>query len=140
MIPSPSKVPSFSHNVIQRMFTFQNYMHIPNFDRRVSNNVPRQRNNPNHAETRRNVGGDSSRRLQLPSPPTGYDKERCLITVDGRSIFDCRSGIGGGDRIGYLIINSSPYVTSNRDSSFVVMSSDDPYQKHNLTNVSKYMT
>jgi len=28
---------------------------------------PRQRNNPNNAETRRNVGGDAARRARLPA-------------------------------------------------------------------------
>jgi hypothetical protein len=61
------QVMEFSHNVSKRMLTFQTFRHIPNFDHQVSANNQRVRNNPNNAETRRNVGGDTSRRRQLPA-------------------------------------------------------------------------
>jgi hypothetical protein len=53
--------------VSKRMLTFQNYCHIPNFEHQVSANNPRVRNDPSNAEMQRNVGGDTSRRRQLPA-------------------------------------------------------------------------
>ena len=61
------QVMEFSHNVSKRMLKFQNYRHIPNFDHQINTNDPRVRNDPNNAETRRNVSGDTSRRTRLPS-------------------------------------------------------------------------
>jgi hypothetical protein len=61
------QVMEFSHNVSKRMLNFQNYRHIPNFEHQVSTNDLPVRNNPNNAKTHRNVGGDSSRRRQLPA-------------------------------------------------------------------------
>jgi hypothetical protein len=61
------QVMEFSHNVSKRMLTFLTFRHIPNFDHQVSANDPQVRNNPNSAETRRNVGGDTSRCRQLPA-------------------------------------------------------------------------
>jgi hypothetical protein len=60
------QVMEFSHNVSKRRLAFQIFRHIPNFDHQVSANNPRVRNNPNNAKTWRNVGGDTSRRRQLP--------------------------------------------------------------------------
>ena len=61
------QVEQFSHNVAQRMLRFFTDRHIPDIDPVISHMDPRQRNHPDNAETRRNVGGDSSRRVQLPS-------------------------------------------------------------------------
>jgi hypothetical protein len=59
------QVMEFSHNVSKRMLTFQNYCHIPNFKHQVSANDPQVRNDPDNAKMRRNVGGDTSRCMQL---------------------------------------------------------------------------
>ena len=62
------QIEQFSHNVSRRMLTFMSHRHIPDMvPRRVSHLDPRQRNNPNNAETRRNIGGDSSRHARLPA-------------------------------------------------------------------------
>jgi hypothetical protein len=56
------QVIEFSLNVSKRMLTFQTYQRIPNFEHQVSANDPQVHNDPNNAEMRRNVGGDTSRR------------------------------------------------------------------------------
>ena len=61
------QVEQFSHNVSKRMITFQYFRHIPEQDPRISHHDPRQRNHPSNAETRRNVGGDTTRRARLPA-------------------------------------------------------------------------
>jgi hypothetical protein len=61
------QVMEFSHNVSKRMLKFQNYRHISNFEHQIHANDPRVRNDPNNAETRQNVSGDTSRRARLPS-------------------------------------------------------------------------
>jgi len=61
------QVEQFSHNVSIRMLRFESFRHIPDLAPQVSHLDPRQRNHPDNAETRRNVGGISSRRAQLPS-------------------------------------------------------------------------
>ena len=62
------QIEQFSHNVSRRMLTFMSHQHIPDMEpRRVSHLDPRQRNNPDNAETRRNIGGDTSRQVQLPA-------------------------------------------------------------------------
>jgi hypothetical protein len=61
------QVMEFSHNISKRMLKFQNYRHIPNFEHQTHANDPRVRNDPNNAETRRNVSGDTSQRAWLPS-------------------------------------------------------------------------
>ena len=61
------QVMEFSHNVSKRILKFQNYRHIPNFKHQIPSNDPRVRNDPNNAETRRNVSGDTSQRARLPS-------------------------------------------------------------------------
>ena len=61
------QVEQFSHNVSQRMLRVISHRHIPDIEPRVSHLDPRQRNHPDNAETRRNVGGNSSRRAQLPA-------------------------------------------------------------------------
>jgi hypothetical protein len=61
------QVEQFSHNVSKRMITFQYFRHIPEQDPRISHQDPRQCNHPSNAETRRNVGGDTTRRARLPA-------------------------------------------------------------------------
>jgi hypothetical protein len=53
------QVKQFSHNVSKRMTKHMFHWHIPTYTTpSVSHLDPRQRSNPNNAETRRNVGGD----------------------------------------------------------------------------------
>jgi len=59
------QIEQFSHNVAQRMCRFMFHRHIPQIEPRVSHLDPRQRNHPDNAETRKNVGGNLSRRVQL---------------------------------------------------------------------------
>jgi hypothetical protein len=61
------QVMEFSHNVSKRMLKFQNYRHIPNFEHQIHADDPQVRNDPNNAEMRRNVSGDTSQRARLPS-------------------------------------------------------------------------
>ena len=62
------QIEQFSHNVSRRMLTFMSHRHIPDMEpRRISHLDPRQRNHPNNVETRRNVGGNTSRQVQLPA-------------------------------------------------------------------------
>jgi hypothetical protein len=60
------QVEQFSHNVSTRMLKFETHRHIPE-PPRASGRDPRQHNHRDNAETRRNVGGDLSRRVQLPA-------------------------------------------------------------------------
>jgi hypothetical protein len=57
------QVMEFSHNVLRKMLSFQNYQHVPNFEHQIPENNMRQRNNPNNAKMRQNVGGDVSRQV-----------------------------------------------------------------------------
>jgi hypothetical protein len=57
----------FSHNVSRKMIKFQFHRHVPETDPRISQDDARQRNHPNNAEPRKNIGGDSSRRARLPA-------------------------------------------------------------------------
>ena len=57
----------FSHNVSRRMIRFQFHRHIHDLEPAVSHLDPRQRNHPGNAETRRNIGGNLSRRVRLPA-------------------------------------------------------------------------
>jgi hypothetical protein len=60
------QVKQFSHNISKQM-TSMFHRHIPTYTTpAVSHLDPRQRNNPNNAETRRNVGGDMTRQARLP--------------------------------------------------------------------------
>ena len=61
------QVEKFSHNVSSRVLRFEMHRHIPDMASRISHLDPRQRNHPDNAETRRNVGGNSAQRVQLPS-------------------------------------------------------------------------
>ncbi len=60
------QVMEFSQNIAKKMLSCQNFGHIPNIHMRIPSDNPRIRNHPNNAETRKNVGGDSSRRVRLP--------------------------------------------------------------------------
>ena len=59
------QVKQFSHNVSRRMIRFQFHRHIPDLEPVVSHLDPRQREHPDNAETRRNIGGNLSRRVSL---------------------------------------------------------------------------
>jgi hypothetical protein len=61
------QVMEFSHNISRRMLNYQNYRHIPNFEHQILENHTRQRNDPNNAKTRRNLGGDMSWQVRLPA-------------------------------------------------------------------------
>jgi hypothetical protein len=58
-------VMQFSHNVSKKMLHFKNYQHVKNYNYRIAANDPRVCNNPNNAETRRNIGGDALRHSKL---------------------------------------------------------------------------
>ncbi len=61
------QVEQFSHNVSKQMTTQMFRRHINTYTTpAVSHLDPRQRNNPNNAETRRNVGGDKTQHARLP--------------------------------------------------------------------------
>ena len=62
------QVEQFSKDVAQKMLTHISFRTIPDLAPRVvSNEDPRQRNHRDNAETRRNIGRDASRRVQLPA-------------------------------------------------------------------------
>ncbi len=61
------QVMEFSHNVSQKMLNYQNYWYVPNFEHQIPENNTRQRNDPNNAKTRQNLGGDASRQVRLPA-------------------------------------------------------------------------
>jgi hypothetical protein len=61
------QVEQFSHNVSKQMTTQMFHRHIPTYTTpSVSHLDPRQRNNPNNAKTRKNVGGNITRQARLP--------------------------------------------------------------------------
>ena len=60
------QVEQFSHNVAQRMIKNLMYRHVPNFEPQTSLSDPRQRNHKENFQTKRNVGGQLSRRVVLP--------------------------------------------------------------------------
>jgi len=62
------QVEEFNHDVSRKMLTHMFHRHIPNYSSpTVSHHDPRQRNHPDNAETRRNVGGDAARQARLPA-------------------------------------------------------------------------
>ena len=61
------QVEQFSHKVSERMVRFVSHRHVPDYEPRVSHLDPRQRNHPDNAETRSNIGGNLSRRVRLPA-------------------------------------------------------------------------
>ena len=60
------QVMEFSQNVAKKMLSCQNFWHIPDVNERIPSDDPHIRNHPNNAKTRKNVGGDSYRRVRLP--------------------------------------------------------------------------
>ncbi len=61
-------IEQFSHNISCQMLTFMSHRHILDMEpRRVSHLDPCQRNNPNNAKTRRNIGGNLACQVQLPA-------------------------------------------------------------------------
>ena len=62
------QVEQFSRHVAKQMLTFRSFRTVPEITPRVvSIEDPRQRNHRDNAETRRNIGRDASRRVQLPA-------------------------------------------------------------------------
>jgi hypothetical protein len=66
------QVEQFSHNVSKRMIIHQFHRHMPDADPRITHHDPRQRNHPNNAATRGNIGGDGARRARLPAMSLYY--------------------------------------------------------------------
>ena len=100
------QVMEFSQNVVKRMLSCQNFRHIPEIHTRVPQDYPCIRNHPDNAETKRNIGGDSHRRISLP-PFSRFNWEHSFLSawsfsIDGGSTLDSWSGIGGG---GYQSLN-----------------------------------
>ncbi len=60
------QVMEFSQNIAKKMLSYQNFCHIPNIHRQIPGDDPRQRNNPNNAKTRQNVGGNMLHQAHLP--------------------------------------------------------------------------
>ena len=60
------QIEQFSHSVSCKMLKFETHRHIPD-PQRISHMDPRQRKHKDNAETRKNVSGDLSRRVQLPA-------------------------------------------------------------------------
>ncbi len=60
------QVMELSHNVSKKMLRFRHYRHVPDYDHRIAAKDPRVRNDPNNAETQRNVGGDANQCKRLP--------------------------------------------------------------------------
>ena len=66
------QVEQFSHDVSSKMIENMFHRYIPTLastttTTTTSNRDPKQRNNPNNAETRRNVGGNATRQARLPA-------------------------------------------------------------------------
>jgi hypothetical protein len=62
------QIEQFSHEVSSKMIENMFHRYIPAISATTTTNLdPRQRNNPNNAETRRNVGGDAARQARLPA-------------------------------------------------------------------------
>ena len=62
------QVKEFNHGILQKMLTHMFDRHIPNYlSPTVSHLNPRQRNHPDNAKTRINVGGDMAHQARLPA-------------------------------------------------------------------------
>ena len=59
------QVEQFSHNISRRMSRFHFHRHIPVLEPAVSHLDPRERNHPDNAKKRINIGGNLSRRVCL---------------------------------------------------------------------------
>jgi hypothetical protein len=64
---SIAQIEQFSHDVSSNMIENMCYRYIPAPTESTTDRDPRQRNNPNNAETRRNVGGNATRQARLPA-------------------------------------------------------------------------
>ena len=60
------QVDQFSHNVSRIMICFQFHCNITDLEPEVSHLKPRQRDHPDNAETKSNIGGNFSRCVCLP--------------------------------------------------------------------------
>ena len=63
------KVEQFSHNISKRMIRFLFHRHISDLEPTASHMDPRQRNHPDNAKTKGNIGGKLSRLACLPAMP-----------------------------------------------------------------------
>jgi hypothetical protein len=61
------QIEQFSHDVSSKMIENMCYRYIPAPTESTTDRDPRQRNNPDNAETRRNVGGNATRQARLPA-------------------------------------------------------------------------
>jgi hypothetical protein len=62
------QIEEFNHDISPNMLTHMFYRHIPNYtSSTVTHLDPRQRNHPNNAVTRINVGGDMAQQARLPA-------------------------------------------------------------------------
>ena len=61
------QIEQFSHDVSTKMIKNMFHRYIPAISTTINDRDPRQRNDPNNAETRRNVGGDAARQARLPA-------------------------------------------------------------------------
>ena len=62
------QVEQFSHNVSNRMIKNLSFTHVPNFEPRVNQQDPRQRNHRDNAQTRYNMGHRATNVItELPS-------------------------------------------------------------------------
>jgi hypothetical protein len=61
------QIEQFSHDVSTKMIENMFHRYIPEISSTSTDKNPMQRNHPNNAETRRNVGGDASRQARLPA-------------------------------------------------------------------------
>ena len=64
------QIEQFSHDVSSKMIENMRFRYIPTLATTTipdPNRDPRQRNHPNNAETRRNVGGNAARQARLPA-------------------------------------------------------------------------
>ena len=105
------QVMEFSQNMAKKMLSCQNFRHIPDIHTRVPSDDLHIQNHPSNAETRRNVGGDSSCRVRLP-PFALFSWASAIwvvgLTIDGGNTSEGRSGIGGG---GFKLITRTSIQT-----------------------------
>ena len=79
------QVKQFSHNVSKRMTKQMFHRHIPMYTTlSVSHLDPRQRNNPNNAKIKRNVGGDMTQQARLP-PFALYNEANHVVQFVGHN-------------------------------------------------------
>ena len=70
------QIEQISHNLSCKMLRFKTHRHIPDLQR-ISHMDPRQRNHKDNIETRNNVGGNLSCRVQLPAFSLFNRTSRC---------------------------------------------------------------